>query len=61
MAIYVVSNTKEDSVNYASIQYQGITQDVDIDDTYVIQYGNKKLKVLYVIDGRYRQVIMTRM
>lgn len=61
MAIYVVSNTKEDSVNYTSIQYQGITLDTDIDDTYVIKYGNKKLKVLYVIDGRYRQVIMTRM
>lgn len=61
MAIYLVSNTKEDSINYTSIQYQGITKDTDIDDTYVIKYGNKKLKVLYVIEGIYRQVFMTRM
>ena len=61
MAIYLVSNTKEDSINYTSIQYQGITKDTDIDDTYVIKYGNKKLKVLYVIEGRYRRVFMTRM
>ena len=61
MAIYLVSNTKEDSINYTSIQYQGITKDTDIDDTYVIKYGNKKLKVIYVIEGIYRQVFMTRM
>lgn len=61
MAVYLVSNTKEDSINFAKIQYQGITQDKNIDDTYVIEYGKQKLKVLYVIKGRYKQVIMTRM
>ena len=59
MAIYLVSNTKEDSINYTSIQYQGITKDTDIDDTYVISYGKMRLKVLFVAPGgRYRQVFL---
>ena len=58
MAINVTSQSVQDNVNYQEATYMGLTYDT-LDDTYVIQYGDKKLKVLYVnTQGRYNQVFM---
>lgn len=48
-----------DDIRYSNASYIGLTHDKDINDTYVIQYGNELLKVQYVISaGRYTQVFM---
>ena len=61
MAIYISSQSVQDNINYEDCQYVGITQ-AKVDDTYVIKYGNKKLKVLYVnSQGRFNQVFMVEM
>lgn len=57
MAIQLNSQTVQDNIKYTDTVYIGLTHDKYIDDTYVIQYGNEKLKVLYVNPfGRYKQV-----
>lgn len=63
MAIYNTVKSVNDSVDYLREEYVGLTWDKDIDETYVIQYGDKKLKVLYVVSApRLRnQVFMTEM
>jgi hypothetical protein len=61
MAINISSQSVQDNINYKDCQYIGLTQ-ANVDDTYVIQYGNEKLKVLYVNPkGRYKQVFMREM
>lgn len=58
MAIYVTSQTAQDNVNYKGANYVGLTN-APVNDTYVIEYGKEKLKVLYVQPkGRYKQVFM---
>lgn len=47
MAINITSQSIQDNINYKEAAYMGLTH-APIDDTYVIQYGEKKLKVLYV-------------
>lgn len=47
MAISTTSNSISDSIIYSGAQYIGLTQDT-INDSYVIKYGEQKLKVLYV-------------
>lgn len=61
MAINISSQSVQDNINYKDCQYVGLTH-ANVDDTYVIQYGNEKLKVLYVNPkGRYKQVFMREM
>ena len=61
MAIYISSQSVQDNINYQDCQYIGITQ-AKVDDTYVIRYNDKKLKVLYVnSQGRFNQVFMVEM
>ena len=61
MAIYISSQSVQDNINYEDCQYIGITQ-AKVDDTYVIRYNDKKLKVLYVnSQGRFNQVFMVEM
>ena len=61
MAIYISSQSVQDNINYEDCQYIGITQ-AKVDDTYVIRYNDKKLKVLYVnSQGRFKQVFMVEM
>lgn len=60
IAINLISQTIGDNVLYANAQYSGLTFDA-IDDTYVIQYGEEKLKVLYVNSARYKQAFLARM
>lgn len=60
MAIYITSQAIQDNINYQSANYVGLTQ-AAIDDTYVIQYGEEKLKVLYVNpQGRLKQVFLAK-
>lgn len=59
MAISVISNQISDNVMYRDAQYIGLTNGA-LDDKCVIVYGNDKLKVLYVIPGRYNKVYMAR-
>lgn len=61
MAINISSQSVQDNINYKDCQYVGLTH-ANVNDTYVIQYGNEKLKVLYVNPkGRYKQVFMREM
>lgn len=58
MAINITSQSAQDNINYKDASYIGLTHS-PIDDTYVIQYGKEKLKVLYVNPkGRLKQVFM---
>lgn len=49
IAIYNTSKATNDSITYTAEDYIGLTNDNGINDTYVIQYDNIKLKVLYTI------------
>ena len=62
MAIYTLSNTIGTNINYKDATYIALTRDKTINDTYVIQDGDKKLKVLYTIPmGRYTQAFLAEM
>jgi hypothetical protein len=61
MAIHTTSQSVQENINYHSAQYLGLTH-ADISDKYVIQYGDKKLKVLYIQPkGRFKQIFMGEM
>lgn len=61
MAIHLVTEAIEENSFYSGANYIGLTLD-SIDSTYVIQYGEEKLKVLTVNPaGRYKQVSLARM
>ncbi len=61
MAINIASQYVQDSVIYGGAQYMGLTH-AELNDKYVIQYGDEKLKVLYVNPkGRFKQVFMAVM
>lgn len=60
MAINISSQSVQDNINYADCNYVGLTH-ANVDDTYVIKYGNERLKVLYVNPrGRYNQVFLKK-
>lgn len=61
MAIHIASQGIKDSATYTGTEYIGLTH-ADVDSKYVIQYGDEKLKVLYVNPtGTWKQVYLTRM
>ena len=61
MSINITSQTIQDNINYSGATYLGLTYSL-LDDTHVIQYGDKKLKVLYVNPkGRLKQVFMAEL
>lgn len=58
MAINTTSQTIQENINYSGASYIGLTHSL-LDDSYVIQYGDVKLKVLYVNPkGRLKQVFL---
>ena len=58
IAINIISQSVQDNINYKGASYIGLTHAL-LEDTYVIQYGDLKLKVLYVNPkGRLKQVFM---
>lgn len=60
MAINIISQSTEESILYSGCEYIGLTRQ-EVNDNYVIQYGNEILKVKYVNPiGRLKQVFMTR-
>ena len=61
MAINISSQSIQDNILYKDCSYVGLTH-ANVDDTYVIEYGNERLKVLYVNPkGRYKQVFLKGM
>lgn len=61
MAIFISSQSTQDNINYQNCNYVGLTMDKSVNDKMVIQYGEEKLKVLYVNSaGRFTQVFLQR-
>lgn len=61
MAIYISSQSTQDNINYENCNYVGLTTDKSMNDKMVIQYGNEKLKVLYVNPaGRFIQAFLQK-
>ena len=61
MAINFVTESIQENPLYSGAQYTGLTLNKNIDANYIIQYGEEKLKVLYVNKaGRYNQAFMAR-
>ena len=59
MAINISSQSIQDNILYKDCTYVGLTMDANVDDTYVIEFGRERLKVLYVNPrGRYKQVCL---
>lgn len=59
IAINITSQSVQDNIKYKDCSYMGLTFNRSINDSFVIQYGEEKLKVLYVNTiGRYRQVFL---
>ena len=62
MAINISSQSIQDNILYKDCTYVGLTMDANVDDTYVIEFGRERLKVLYVNPkGRYKQVFLKEM
>lgn len=58
MAINLTSQNVQDNINFTGANYMGLTH-AKVDDTYIIQFGEERLKVLYVNPlGRLNQVFM---
>lgn len=62
IAIYTTSQSVTDNINYRDANYIGLTRASAVDDSYVIQYGEEKLKVLYIQPkGRFKQVFLKKL
>lgn len=58
MAIFSTSTAIQDNINYKQANYIGLTFGA-VNDSYIIKYGDQKLKVQYVISkGRLKQVFL---
>lgn len=58
LAIYTTSQATQDNINYKDCNYIALTQ-AGVKDTYIIQYGKERLKVLYINpQGKYKQVYL---
>jgi hypothetical protein len=59
MAIYTTAQAIQNNIAYNNASYVGLTHDSKVNDAYVIKYGEKRLKVMYVQQrGRYKQVFL---
>lgn len=64
MSISISSQSIQDNILYKGAQFVAITHDTKVNDTYVIQYGDERLKVLYVAQAapnRPRTIFLARM
>jgi len=62
IAINIASQAVQDNILYKDCTYIGLTKNANVDDTYVIEYEGKRLKVLYVNPkGRYKVVFLGEM
>lgn len=61
MSINITSQAITDNIKYKDCSYLGLTK-TNINDTYIIKYEGKLLKVLYVNPkGRFKQIFMADM
>ena len=61
LSIYPTSAGTQDNILYANCAYVAMTFDAEINDKYVIAYGNERLKVMYQQPhGRMKQVFLKR-
>ncbi len=61
IAINITSQSIQDNVLYKDCSYVGLTLDPFVNESYVLKYGEEKLKVLYVQPkGRFKQVFLKR-
>lgn len=61
LSIFPTSTGTQDNILYANCSYVGFTYDAGIDDKYIIQYGNERLKVMYIQQAaRMKQVFLKR-
>ena len=60
MAISVTKHSTVDSPLYVDSEYTGITMDNELNDKCIVNYNNMKLKILYILKGRFNQVFMQR-
>jgi hypothetical protein len=61
MSIALTSQRLNENSLYSGAQYNGLTLNKDINEKYIIHYGDERLKVLYTnAQGRYTQVFMAR-
>ena len=61
IAISITSQSIQSNINYKDAGYIGLTLG-EVNDKYIIQYGEEKLKVLFVYcGGRYKQVFLQKM
>lgn len=62
IAINITSQSVQDNINYRGASYLGLTYSNLLDDSAVIEYCDKKLKVLYVNPkGRLKQVFLAEL
>lgn len=58
MAINLTNQSIQNDINYKDAQYVGLTMN-EVSEDFVINYGTKKLKVLYINPfGRFIQVFL---
>jgi hypothetical protein len=58
IAIYTLNTSNTNNIKYSAATYIGLTQ-AEVKDTYVIEYGKERLKVLYMQKaGKYTQVYL---
>lgn len=61
MAINITNQAVQDNINYKDCSYIGLTHDKAVNDSFVIKYGEEKLKVLYVNPrGKLKQVFLKK-
>lgn len=59
IAINTTNQSIQDNIQYKGATYIGLTHDAKVNDTYVLDYKEGLLKVLYVNPhGRFKQVFM---
>jgi hypothetical protein len=59
ITINISSQATQANILYKDCTYVGLTHDGTVNDKWVIAYGDKRLKVLYVNPkGRYKQVFL---
>lgn len=62
MAIHLITEDIDENSFYSGANYMGLTFDKAVNSTFVIQFGEEKLKVLTTNpQGRYVQVSLARM
>lgn len=60
LSIFLHTKQLSDNSLYKDTQYIALTNDNDINETYLIEYDNRLLKVLYVnVLGRYKQLYLS--